>query len=551
MNTDQNVLSFFENSFKTYWDRPALSDYNGATLHYKDVARRIAKMHILFEECGLKKGDKIALCGRNQANWGVIFLATLSYGAVAVPILHEFKPDNVHHIVNHSEAQLLFVGDVVWENLNERAMPGLEAIISLLDFSILHCKKEAIRSSRERLNERFGKCYPKNFRPEHVSYHRDQPEELALINYTSGTTGLSKGVMLPYRSLWSNIVFAQETLPMFDHTCEVVSMLPMAHMYGMMFEFLYEMSVGAHVHFLTRMPTPKIIMDAFAKVKPSLIISVPLIIEKIYKKQLQPLLEKTPVKMLLKLPLIDRKIKKKIFNAINAVFGDNFIEVIVGGASLNHEAEAFFKEIGFRYTVGYGMTECAPLITYEDWDKTPLHSCGKAVPRMELKIDSPDPHHIPGEILARGDNVLIGYYKNEAATKEAFTGDGWLRTGDIGVIDKDGYLYIRGRCKNMLLGASGQNIYPEEIEDIINNKPYIVESLVIEQDGKLTALIYPDYTAAEMNGISEQRLEQIIEETRLQLNEELPKYSQIARVKIYPEEFEKTPKKSIKRFLYT
>lgn len=551
MNPNQNVLSFFENSFKTHWDRPALSDYNGATLHYKDVARRIAKMHILFEECGLKKGDKVALCGRNQANWGVIFLATLSYGAVAVPILHEFKSDNIHHIVNHSESRLLFVGDVVWENLNERAMPELEAIISLLDFSILYCKKEAIRSSRERLNERFGKRYPKNFRPEHVSYHRDQPEELALINYTSGTTGLSKGVMLPYRSLWSNIVFAQETLPMFDHTCEVVSMLPLAHMYGIMFEFLYEISVGAHVHFLTRMPTPKIIMDAFAKVKPALIISVPLIIEKIYKKQLQPLLDKTPVKMLLKLPFIDQAIKKKIASTLNTVFGNNFIEVIVGGASFSREAETFFKKIGFRYTVGYGMTECAPLITYEDWSKTPLYSCGKAVPRMELKIDSPDPQNIPGEILTRGDNLLIGYYKNEAATKEAFTDDGWLRTGDIGVMDKDGYLYIRGRCKNMLLGASGQNIYPEEIEDIINNKPYIVESLVIEQDGKLTALIYPDYTTAEMDGISEQQLEQIIEETRLKLNEELPKYAQIARVKIYPEEFEKTPKKSIKRFLYT
>lgn len=549
MNT--NVLLFFENSFKTHWDRPALSDYNGATLHYKDVARRIAKMHILFEECGLKKGDKVALCGRNQANWGVILLATLSYGAVAVPILHEFKPDNVHHIVNHSDARVLFVGDVVWENLNERAMPGLEAIASLVDFSILYCKKELIRAARERLNERFGQRYPKNFRPEHVAYHRDQPEELALINYTSGTTGLSKGVMLPYRSIGSNILFAQETLPMFDCTCEVVSMLPMAHMYGMMFEFLYEMSVGAHVHFLTRMPTPKIIMDAFAKVKPSLIISVPLIIEKIYKKQLLPVLEKTPVKMLLKLPFIDQKIKKKIVSTLNTVFGDNFIEVIVGGASFSHEAEMFFKEIGFRYTVGYGMTECAPLITYEDWSKTPLYSCGKAVPRMELKIDSSDPQNIPGEILARGDNVLLGYYKNEAATREVFTDDGWLRTGDIGVMDRDGYLYIRGRCKNILLGPSGQNIYPEEIEDIINNKPYIVESLVVEQDGKLVALIYPDYTTAEVDGITEQQLEKIIEETRRQVNEEIPKYAQIARVKIYPEEFEKTPKKSIKRFLYT
>jgi long-chain acyl-CoA synthetase len=547
---NKSLLAFFESSFKSNWDRPALSDYNGATLHYKDVARRIAKMHILFEECGLKKGDKIALCGRNQANWGVIFLAAVTYGAVAVPILHEFKPDNIHHIVNHSDARLLFVGDVVWESLNERAMPALEAIISLLDFSILHCKNETVRNARERLNEHFGKRYPKNFRPEHISYHHDRPEELALINYTSGTTGLSKGVMLPYRSLWSNIAFARQALPAFDRTCAVVSMLPMAHMYGMMFEFLYEMSVGAHVHFLTRMPTPKIIMEAFAKIKPALIISVPLIIEKIYKKQLQPLLEKTPVKMLLKLPLIDQQIRKKILAGLNAVFGDSFIALIIGGASFSRETEEFFKKIGFRYTVGYGMTECAPIITYEDWSKTPLYSCGRAVLNMELKIDSPDPRNTPGEILVRGDNLLLGYYKNEAATADIFTPGGWMRTGDIGVTDKDGYLYIRGRCKNMILGPSGQNIYPEEIEDIINNKPYIIESLVTEHDKKLTALVYPDFPAMETDGISEQQLEQIIEKTRLRINEELPNYAQIARIKIYPEEFEKTPKKSIKRFLY-
>jgi long-chain acyl-CoA synthetase len=546
----QSVITFFEKSLKEYWDLPALSDYNGITLHFKDVARRIAKMHIIFEECKLKKGDKVAICGRNQANWGVVFLATLTYGAVAVPILHEFKPDNVHHIVNHSEARILFVGDMVWENLNERAMPDLEAIISLLDFSILHCKKESIRDARERLNEFFGKKYPKNFRPEHVAYHHDKPEELALINYTSGTTGLSKGVMLPYRSLLSNILFAQEVLPMLNNTSQVVSMLPMAHMYGMMFEFIYEMTVGTHVHFLTRTPTPKIITEAFAKVKPSLIVSVPLIVEKIYKKQLQPLLEKNTVKMLLKLPIIDQKVKKKILTALNNIFGNNFYEVIIGGAAFNHEAEEFFRKIGFRYTVGYGMTECGPIITYEDWSRTPLYSCGKPAPRMQVKINSTNPQTIPGEILVKGDNVLLGYYKNEEATRDIFTEDGWMRTGDIGVMDKNGYLYIRGRSKNMILGPSGQNIYPEEIEDAINNKPYVIESLVIEQDGKLVALIYPDYNAAEADGIRDQDIEPIMEDIRIAVNQEMPAYSQIARVKILPEEFEKTPKKSIKRFLY-
>ncbi len=546
----QSFLSYFEKSFKENWDRSALSDYNGNTLQYKDMARRIAKMHIIFEECKLKKGDKVAICGRNQSNWGVIFFATLTYGAVVVPILHEFKPDNVHHIVNHSEARILFVGDMVWENLNERAMPELEAIISLLDFSILHSKDESIRNARERLNEYFGKKYPKNFRPEHIAYHRDQPDELALINYTSGTTGMSKGVMLPYRSLLSNLQFAHEALPSLTNESTLVSMLPMAHMYGLMFEFIYEMSVGTHVHFLTRMPTPKIIMDAFEKVKPSLIISVPLIIEKIYKKQLQPVLEKTTVKMLLKLPIIDQQIMKKIVTTLTKTFGDNFYEVIIGGASFNHEAEEFFKKIGFRYTVGYGMTECGPIITYSDWKEARLYSCGKATARMEIKINSHDPERVPGEILVRGNNVFLGYYKNEAATKEVLQADGWMRTGDMGVIDKDGYLYIRGRCKNMILGASGQNIYPEEIEDTINNKQYVMESLVIEQDGKLVALIYPDYSAADADGLHNGSLERAMEEIRLKVNDELPNYAQISRVRIMPEEFEKTPKKSIKRFLY-
>jgi long-chain acyl-CoA synthetase len=544
-----SFIALFEQSFKNNWDLPALSDYKGLTLHYKDVARRIAKLHILFEECGLKKGDKIAICGRNQANWGVVFLATLTYGAVAVPILHEFKADNIHHIVNHAEARILFAGDVIWELLNERAMPALEAIILTGDFSIVHSRRPSIRAARERLNELFGKKYPKNFRPEHIAYHHDEPGELAVINYTSGTTGFSKGVMLPYRSLLSNLLFAQDALDLKPGN-NVVSMLPMAHMYGMMFEFLFELAQGANVHFLTRAPTPKIIMEAFADIKPYIVVSVPLIVEKIYKKQLQPILNKTSVKMLLKLPVIDQKIKKKILTALDQVFGNNFYEIIVGGAAFNHEAENFFKQIGFRYTVGYGMTECGPIISYEDWSKMPLYSCGKATPRMEIKIESPDPENEAGEVLVRGDNVMLGYYRNEQATSDAFTPDGWMRTGDLATMDRNGYVFIKGRSKSMILGPSGQNIYPEELEDIINNMPYVGEALVVEQGGKLTALIYPDYEQTTAAGIADTDIPRAMEELRIKINEELPNYAQIARVKIFPEEFEKTPKRSIKRFLY-
>ncbi len=547
---ENSFIAQFEQSFKNNWDSPALSDYKGTTLHYKDVARRIAKLHILFEECGLQKGDKVAICGRNQANWGVVFFSALTYGAVAVPILHEFKADNVHHIVNHSEARVLFVGDVVWESLNEREMPGLEAIIMTSDFSVAYCSKPTIAAARERLNELFGKKYPKNFRPEHISYHHDEPEELAIINYTSGTTGFSKGVMLPYRSLSSNLEFARIILPSLTVGSNVVSMLPMAHMYGMMFEFIFELAQGCHIHFLTRMPTPKIIMDAFADVKPGLIISVPLIIEKIYKKQLQPVLNKMTVKMLLKLPVIDQTVMKKMVTALNNVFGDNFYSVIVGGAAFNREAEQFFKKIGFKYTVGYGMTECGPIITYEDWNKSPLYSCGKTVVNMEVKIDSENPETTAGEILVRGANVMLGYYKNEEATKEVFTDDGWMKTGDLGIMDKDGYLFIRGRSKSMILGSSGQNIYPEELEDIINNMPYVNESLVIDKGGKLVALVVPDFEQTNLANIPDSDLPRIMEEMRSKVNEELPAYAQISAVQVYPEEFEKTPKKSIKRFLY-
>lgn len=541
------LIPLIEESIRTHWDQPALSDYQGETHAYKDIARRIVKMHIIFEECGLKRGDKIAICGRNSAGWGTVFLATLTYGAVAVPILSDFKPDNIHHIVNHSEARLLFVGEYAWETLNEGEMRNLEAVIRMSDFEILHSRDKKIPRVREQLNERFGKKYPKNFRPEHVSFVHSKESDLAVINYTSGTTGFSKGVMLSYRSLDSNILFALEVMPDVLAGDNVVSMLPLAHMYGLAFEFLFEIVRGCHVHFLTRTPSPKIILEAFATIQPRLIVAVPLIIEKIYKNKLQPILQKPFIKMIMKLPVIDQRVGKKIRTQLNQVFGNNFTQVIIGGAALNQEAEAFFKKIGFRYTVGYGMTECGPIIAYAPWDQHKLLSCGKTAPRMQIRIDSPDPQNMVGEILTKGDNVMLGYFKNKEATAEVIDKDGWLHTGDMGLIDADGYLYIKGRSKNMILGASGQNIYPEEIEDRINNMPYVNESLLIDHSGKLTALIYPDFESLGKDGKS---AETTMEENRLALNALLPAYCQIARVKIYPEEFEKTPKRSIKRFMY-
>lgn len=547
---ETSVNKMLEQSFKANWDYPALSNFQGITLNYRDVARKIEKLHILFEQGGVKKGDKISICSKNQAQWGVAFMSTITYGAVAVPILHEFKSGNIHHIVNHSESKILFVEDSIFEQLNGSEMPGLEGIINIGDFSIFEAKSKKILEAREHLNELFGKKYPKNFRPEHVNYHLDTPEELAMINYTSGTTGFSKGVMLPYRSLWSNIQFGLDVFPQLNNTSNVVSMLPVAHMYGMMFEFLFEMCAGVHVHFLTRIPSPKIIMDAFAEIKPDIVISVPLIIEKIYKKKLQPIINKTPMRVLLKLPLIDQQIEKKIKAELVKTFGGQFQEIVIGGAAFNREAESFFRKIKFPFTVGYGMTECAPIITYAPWDQTRLHSCGKSAPRMQIKIDSEDQVNIPGEILVKGDNVMLGYYKNQEATDAMFTSDGWMRTGDMGVIDKDGFLYIKGRSKSMILGASGQNIYPEEIESIINNLPYVVESLIIEEKGGLTALVYPDFELAEADGLSEADLKKKMEENKIEANVDLPNYCKIANIEIFPEEFEKTPKRSIKRFLY-
>lgn len=547
---DKSFIAFIEESIKKHWDLDALTDYKGATLQYKDLARKIEKMHILLEESGVKPGDKVAICGRNCSHWGVAFLAILTYGAVAVPILHEFKADNVHHIVNHSDARLLFVGDVAWEALNEAEMPNLEGVILLTDFTLLVCRSEKLEYAREHLNEMFGKKYPRNFRREHVSYRRDNPEELAVINYTSGTTSFSKGVMLAYRTLWSNTQFAFEVLTLKPGD-KVVSMLPMAHMYGLAFEFIYEMCCGCHIYFLTRIPSPKIIFQAFADVKPKIVIAVPLIIEKIIKKNVLPKLETLKMRFLMRLPVINDKIKATVRDHMIQGFGGNFYEVIVGGAAFNQEVEKLLKSIDFPYTVGYGMTECGPIICYEDYHKFVPGSCGKAAPRMEVRIDSEDPQHIVGEIITRGDNVMLGYYKNEEATAQAIDKEGWLHTGDLGIMDAEGNVFIKGRSKNMLLGPSGQNIYPEEIEDQLNNLPLVCESIVIQQkDNRLAALVYPDFDDAYAHGLNDADIERIMEENRVNLNAALPAYSQIARIKIYPEEFEKTPKKSIKRFLY-
>ena len=549
---EKSFIALVEQSIKKNWDLDALTDYKGVTLQYKDVARKIEKIHIILEESGVKPGDKIAVCGRNMSHWGVTFLSVVTYGAIIVPILHEFKADQVHNIVNHSEAKLLFVGDVVWEALDESAMPNLEGIMLMNDFSILISRSEKLTYAREHLNELFGRKFPKNFRKEHINYYKDNADELLVLNYTSGTTSFSKGVMLPSRALWSNVEFGKEKLgKILKPGDSVVSMLPMAHMYGLAFEFLYEFCSGCHVYFLTRMPSPKIILQAFAEVKPKIVIAVPLIIEKIIKKNVLPKLETPTMKFLLKVPLVSDKIKATVREQVMNTFGGNFYEVIVGGAAFNQEVEAFLRSINFPYTVGYGMTECAPIISYEDWDKFKAGSCGKAAPRMEVQILSRDPQNIPGEIVTRGDNVMLGYYKNQEATDEVIDADGWLHTGDLGVIDEEGNITIKGRSKNMLLGPSGQNIYPEEIEDKLNNLPYVNESIIIQAlDGKLAALIYPDFDDAFAHGLTEKGVEEAMEANRVALNATLPAYEQIARVKIYHEEFEKTPKKSIKRFLY-
>ena len=545
-----SVNKLYQEAFKKNWDRPAISNYQGVTLHYRDVARRIEKMHIMFEECGLEKGDKVAICSRNQANWAVAFLSAMTYGAVPVPLLHEFKSSNIHHLVNHSEAKILFVDDVIWEGLTETEMPDLHAIIQVNTFKLLYAKDEKIVSAREHLNELFGKKYPMAFTPDALDYYEDSAEELAIINYTSGTSGFSKGVMVPYRAVFSNIEFARTVLPGLDNTKNVVSMLPCAHMYGLMFELMYELSVGAHVHFLSRIPSPKIIMKALAEVKPYIVVAVPLVIEKIYKSKVKPVLEKEGIKVLMRLPVLNKVVMNKIRTELVNAFGGEFYEVIIGGAAFNKDVEAFFKKIKFPFTVGYGMTECAPIITYDDWTVEKLYSCGKNAPNLEIKIDSSDQANVPGEILVKGANVFLGYFKNEEATAEVFTEDGWFRTGDMGVIDSEGSLFIKGRSKCMILGPSGQNIYPEEVETVINSQPYVVDSLVVEDDGGLTALIYPDFQQGARDGMNQAAFIKYIEDILPELNKELPNYARLKRIKVMSEDFERTPKKSIKRYLY-
>ena len=549
MEQEHQFIDYIEQSIIKNWDKDALTDYKGITLQYKDVARKIAKFHIVLESAGIQPGDKIAVCGRNSAHWAVTFLATITYGAVIVPILHEFKADNIHNIVNHSEAKLLFVGDQAWENLNEDAMPLLEGIASLTDFSALVSRNEKLTYAFEHRNAIYGQRYPKNFRPEHICYRKDRPEELAIINYTSGTTGYSKGVMLPYRSIWSNVAYCFEMLPVKpgDH---IVSMLPMGHVFGMVYDFLYGFSAGAHIYFLTRMPSPKIIAQSFSEIRPRVISCVPLIVEKIIKKDILPKVDSKIGKLLLKVPIVNDKIKSLARQAAMEIFGGNFDEIIIGGAPFNAEVEAFLKKIGFPYTIAYGMTECGPIICSSRWETLKLASCGKATTRMEVRIDSPDPKTHAGEIVCRGPNMMLGYYKNPEATSQIIDANGWLHTGDLGTIDDEGYVTVRGRSKNLLLTSSGQNIYPEEIESKLNNMPYVAESLIVLQHDKLVALIYPDFDDAFAHGLQQTDIVKVMEANRIELNQQLPNYSQISKVKIHFEEFEKTAKKSIKRFMY-
>ena len=545
----KSVNKLLESSIRNNWDREALSNYEGITLKYKDIAQKIAHLHIAFEKCGLVRGDKVALCSRNQANWGVCFLASLSYGAVPVPILHEFKPESIHYLVNHSDARVLFVDEVMWEGLSETEMPGLEAVVQMTDFQFLYYKGQDAGEVRESIVGAFAQKYPEGLRPDDLDFYEDSADELALINYTSGTSGFSKGVMIPYRALYINIWFATNVAePQMNCESEVVAMLPSAHMYGMMFEFLFEMTIGAHVHFLTRTPSPKVIMKAFSEIHPDVIIAVPLIIEKLYKSQVKPVVDRH--KAFMRIPIVDQLILKKIRNAMISAFGGRFEEVILGGAAFNPEVEHFMRRMHFPFTVGYGMTECAPLITYAKWWKSREGSCGRPIDGCELRIDSPDPYTVPGEVQVKGDNVFLGYYKNEEATAGVFTEDGWFRTGDMGIVDKDGYLYLRGRSKCMILGPSGQNIYPEELEAVINNVTYVVDSLVIQDKVGLTALVYPDYHLAELDGMSPEQLEKRIADGLPEINAHLPNYAQISRIEFLPEDFERTPKRSIKRYLY-
>lgn len=549
MMTRIHLNDYFSESVRKNWDRMALTDFDGASYQYKDVARKIAKLHLLFNHIGIAPGDKIALCGRNSAAWAVTFFAALSYGAVIVPILHEFKADTVHHLVNHSDARLFFVDRGIWDDLDPESMQALAGVLAVNDFALLFSRDDKLDYARSHLNEMFGHAYPERFTPDNVKYHADSPEEVALISYTSGSTGFSKGVMLTFGNLRSNLQYCLDNLGMLEPGDGIVSMLPMAHMYGLMVDVVYGFSVGANLNFLTRVPSPRVITAAFEKVRPKLIVAVPLIIEKIIRTRVYPLLEKPLMKLLLRVPYVDDRLLAKIKNKLQASFGGNLHEIILGGAAVNPEVEKFMKKIGFPYTIGYGMTECAPLISYSSWGEARIGSCGQTVDRMSIRVDSPDPSRIPGVLWVKGENVMAGYYKNPDATA-AVMRDGWMSTGDICTVDNDGFIYIRGRNKNMILGPSGQNIYPEEIEHTLNNMALVGESLIVEEKGRLVALIYPDYDAAQAMGLDETAIDATMRENISQLNREIPSYSQVSTFRIMDEEFEKTPKRSIKRYLY-
>ena len=551
MNDIPSFNSYIERAICDNWLLDALTDYKGCTLQYHDVARKIEKLHIMMQAAGIQKGDRIAVCGRNSAHWAVAFLATLTYGAVVVPILHEFNGEQIHNIVNHSDSKLLFVGDYVVKTIQAEEMPHLEGIFNLPDFSLYSSRNEKLSHAREHLNELFGQKYPNAFRKEDIHWHQDQAEELCMINYTSGTTGFSKGVMLPYRALWGNVDFCQKRLgnhmPKYSKT---LSILPMAHMYGMAIEFLFPFCSGFHLHFLTRLPSPAIIAEAFKEVCPDVVVAVPLIIEKIIRKRVFPKTQTSAMKMLLMMPVVSKKVKERICQEVYAAFGGRAYEVIVGGAPLNQEIEQFLRSIDFPITVGYGTTECAPLISYSDYHDFVPGSCGTPLPCMEVKILSPDPEHIEGEIVTRGTNVMLGYYKNEEATKEAIDEEGWYHTGDLATMSRDGHISIRGRLKNMLLGANGQNVYPEEIEDKLNSMALVSESLIVQRGDKLVALVHPDMEEVHNMGLTQEDLQNAMELNRQELNEQLPVYSKLQAFELHEEEFEKTPKKSIKRYLY-
>ena len=551
MDSIKSFNACIEKSIKDNWDKDALTDYLGATLQYHDVARKIEKLHILFENSGLKKGDKVALCGRNSSSWAVAFFATLSYGAVAVPVQNEFKPEQIYNIVNHSEAKLLFVGDVVATTIDGEQMPQLEGIIYLPDFSLILSRSESLTNARENLNALFGKKYPKFFRAEDVNYFKDEADDLALINYTSGTTGFSKGVMLSYRSVRSNLAWATADLkPHIKPDSKVLCMLPMAHMYGMICEFICQFSFGSHLYFLTRLPSPSLIAQACTDIRPAIIIAVPMVVEKIIRKNVFPKVQSTATRMLLKMPVVSKKVKERISAIVMEAFGGNAYELVTGGAALNKEIEDFLVSINFPVTSGYGATECGPMVTYSDYKDFVPGSCGTPVLNMEVKIVSPDPANVPGEVITRGENVMLGYYKNEEATKEVLDKEGWYHTGDLGTMSADGHLFIRGRIKNMLLGSNGQNVYPEEIEDKLNSMSMVSECIVVQRGDKIVGLVYPDFDEAKEMGFSQSDLQEIMEQNRLELNNMLPSFCHLSAIELRDEEFAKTPKKSIKRYLY-